>query len=379
MLSSSKNPVRNALEVKTRRRSTGRKRPGSAALILILVLVVALVSPAPAADVEGPLTLVQTINMPDVPAGPYADHMAIDVKGGRLFTTPQAEKAVVVLDLKAGKVLRTIRGFVNPHTLLYRSDRSRLYVTDGKGELVILDAVSYRRLKSIPLEADADEAGYDQRTGLLYVGNGGDEAGKAYSLVSVIDTIAETKIGDIRIEAPSLEGMIVDGLRNRLYVNMPDDNAIGIVDLGSRALVDRWPLKLARRNEAFAIDAAQHLLFVGCNENDVRGRLVVIDTRTGRELQALPLGSWVDGMHYDARRQRVYASTGIGEVFSYQRAADGKLQPLAAVDTAVMARASLFSPELDRLFVMVPHLGWTPAKVLVFRPEQQRDLAPYQR
>ena len=328
-----------------------------------------LVLVATAAAVEGPLALVQTINMPDVPAGAYADHMAIDVKGGRLFTTPQAERAVVVLDLKAGKVLRTIRGFVNPHTLLYRADRGRLYVTDGKGELVIVDAVSYRRLKSIPLEADADEAGYDPRTGLFYVGNGGDEAGKAYSLVSVIDTTAETKIDDIRIKTPSLEGMVVDGLQNRLYLNLPGNHAIGVVDLGSRALVDRWPVKLASRNEAFAIDAVQHLLFVGCNDGDMRGRLVVIDTRTGRELQSLPLGSWVDGMHYDTRRQRLYASTGIGEIFSYQRAADGKLQPLAAVDTAVMARTSLFSAELDRLFVMVPHLGWTPAKVLVFRPE----------
>jgi hypothetical protein len=34
--------------------------------------------PAPA---QQPLALVQTIEMPEVPAGPYADHMALDLEG----------------------------------------------------------------------------------------------------------------------------------------------------------------------------------------------------------------------------------------------------------------------------------------------------------
>ena len=40
--------------------------------------------------VQAPLRLVQTIEMPEVPAGPYTDHMALDLKGNRLFTTMQA-------------------------------------------------------------------------------------------------------------------------------------------------------------------------------------------------------------------------------------------------------------------------------------------------
>src|ERR1035437_5167584 len=80
---------------------------------------------------QQPLTLVQSIEMPEVPAGPYADHMALDHKGQRLFTTPQANKAVDVLDLTRGKVLYTISGFGNPHAIRYREDRNRLFVTDG--------------------------------------------------------------------------------------------------------------------------------------------------------------------------------------------------------------------------------------------------------
>src|ERR1035437_761117 len=86
---------------------------------------------ASAALAQQPLVLVQSIEMPEVPAGPYADHMALDLKGQRLFATPQANKAVDVLDLKTGKVLHTIRGFGKPHAIRYREDRNRLFVTDG--------------------------------------------------------------------------------------------------------------------------------------------------------------------------------------------------------------------------------------------------------
>lgn len=316
-----------------------------------------------------PFVLAQTIEMPKVPAGPYADHMALDIKGQRLFTTPQANKAVDVLDLATGQVRRTIRGVGNPHAILYRADRNRLFVTDGDGALRIYDATTYRPVKYIKLEPDADGIGYDADTGYLYVSNGGAEAGKEYSLISIIDTAREAKIGDIRVSAPGVEAMVIDPANGRLYINLPDKNAIAVVDLKKRAVIANWSLTMSHRNEAFALDAEHHRLYVGCNEGDVRGSIVIIDTQTGKELQKLPIGSWVDSMYYDSRRRRIYASTGVGEVFTYERQSDGSYRALEPVDTAVMARTSLFSAELDRLFVMVPHLGWTTAKVLVFKPE----------
>lgn len=338
--------------------------PGNRSSLLLLALEL-LGYPTLA---QQPLALVQRIEMPEIPTGPYADHMALDLDGRRLFTTPQANRAIDVLSLDTGTVLRTVRGFGNPHAILYRADRNLLFVTDGKGVVKVLDASSYRTIRSIPLELNADSTAYDARTGYLYVGNGGAEAGRDYSLVSIIDTARERKIGDIRVDAGSLESMVVDAASDRLYVNLPDKNAIAIVDLGTRNVQTVWPLALATRNEAFALDADHHALFVGCNEGDVRGSIVIVNTTSGKELEKLPIGSWVDSMFYDGRRQRIYASTGIGEVFTYERRSDGSYRALEPVDTAVMARTSLFSPELDRLFVMVPHLGWTPAEVLIFKP-----------
>jgi DNA-binding beta-propeller fold protein YncE len=332
------------------------------------VLALGLLGSFPALA-KPPFTLVQTIAMPEVPTGPYADHMALDLDGQRLFTTPQANQAIDVLDLATGTVLRTIRGFGNPHAILYRKDRHRLFVTDGAGAVKVFDATSYREIKSIELELDADGIGYDAETGYLYVSNGGAAAGKEYSLISIIDTAREAKIGDIRVRAPGLEAMVIDHASNRLYINLPEDSAIAVIDLKKRAVIATWPLTMSNRNEAIALDAEHHWLYVGCNDSDVRGSIVVVDTQTGKELQRLRIGSWVDSMFYDSSRRRIYASTGVGEVFTYERQTDGSYQALEPVDTAVMAKTALFSSELDRLFVTVPHLGWTTAKVLVFKPQ----------
>lgn len=319
---------------------------------------------------QQPLALVQTIAMPEVPAGPYSDHMALDVQDRRLFTTPQANKAVDVLDLKTGKVLHTIPGFGNPHSILYLADRNRLFVTDGGiGSLRIFDATTYRELKSIKLELDADGIGYDDKSGYLYVSNGGDAAGKDYSFISIVDTAREEKVGDIRIEAPGLEAMLIDHASNRLYINLPESSSIAVVDLQKQSLIANWPLTMGKNNMAFAFDPERHLLYVGCRDTDVRGSIVIVSTQTGKELGRLPIGGWVDSMFYDPATSRIYASSGVGEVFTYQRQADGRYTELEPVDTAVMAKTSLYSPELHRLFVSVPHLGETVAKVLVFNPQ----------
>ncbi|MFL6307324.1 MAG: YncE family protein [Candidatus Sulfotelmatobacter sp.] len=319
---------------------------------------------------QPPLALVQTITMPEVPAGPYSDHMAVDVQGRRLFTTPQANKAVDVLDLKTGKVLHTIPGFGNPHSILYLAGRNRLFVTDGgTGSLRIFDATTYREIKSIKLELDADGIGYDDTNGYLYVSNGGDAAGKGYSFISIVDTAREEKNGDIRVEAPGLEAMLIDHANNRLYINLPESSSIAVVDLQKKSVIANWPLTRGKNNMAFAFDQERHLLYVGCRDTDVRGSIVIVNTQTGKELERLPIGGWVDSMFYDPATSRIYASSGVGEVLTYERQADGRYKALEPVDTAVMAKTSLYSPQLDRLFVSVPHLGGTIAKVLAFKPQ----------
>jgi len=77
-----------------------------------------------------PLKLVGKYDFPSSVTGRF-DHLLVDLKTQRLFTTPQSAKAVMVFDLKTRELIHTIPGIEIPHHLLYREDLNRLYVTDG--------------------------------------------------------------------------------------------------------------------------------------------------------------------------------------------------------------------------------------------------------
>src|SRR5213593_5094727 len=61
----------------------------------------------PMVTMSGLLRLVQTIPLP---TEGYMDHIAVDVKGQRLFITGEANRSLVVVDLRAGKVTQEVKG-----------------------------------------------------------------------------------------------------------------------------------------------------------------------------------------------------------------------------------------------------------------------------
>src|ERR1700747_868093 len=102
------------------------------------------------------LKLTQTLSLPPDVKGNF-DHFGVDLKGNRLFATPEGYKAVLVFDVQSGKLIHTIRGIEKPHAILYREDLHRLYVTDGEaGELKIFDSRNYALLSNVKLLLDAD-------------------------------------------------------------------------------------------------------------------------------------------------------------------------------------------------------------------------------
>ena len=61
-----------------------------------------------------------------------------------------------------------------------------------------------------------------------------------------------------------------------------------------------------------ALDESHHRLFVGCRNTESSGVIVVLDTLTGKELQAMPIAGWVDYLVYDSASRRLYATCGQG-------------------------------------------------------------------
>src|SRR2546427_13125688 len=108
-----------------------------------------------------PIKLRQTYELPAEVKGNF-DHFGIDVKGGRLFATPEGYHAVVVFDLKTGKLVHKIDGIGKPHAVLYREDLNRIYVTDGDaGDLKIFPAPRPALARRLTPSRDAPAPRYD--------------------------------------------------------------------------------------------------------------------------------------------------------------------------------------------------------------------------
>jgi DNA-binding beta-propeller fold protein YncE len=69
---------------------------------------------------------VQTIAMPNVKG--RIDHMDVDLDGKRLFVAGIENGTMEVLDLNAGKWIRSIPGFKTPTEMCYVPDLNKLFV-----------------------------------------------------------------------------------------------------------------------------------------------------------------------------------------------------------------------------------------------------------
>jgi WD40 repeat protein len=332
-----------------------------------------------------PLKLVQTIELKDIRSGEpdvsqdqlaknltttrmvgvqnHFDHLTPDLKNNRLFVVPEDNKSIEVYDIRSGKFVHSIKGIGVGHSVVYRADIDRIFVTDGSdGDLKIFNGTTYELLKTVKLLADADATGYDPVTHYLYIADGGLDAKLNYTFLAIVDTNTGQHVGDIKIDSNRLEAMVVEKSGPRLFLNMTEKNAIGVIDRTKQAVVATWPLSGCHVNASVAMDEKNHRLFAACRD----GNLNVLDSDTGKVLQNLPISTGVDDMIFDPGSQRVYVATGEGFVNVYKEIDADHFKAIGKVPTGPLGKTGLLVPALNEYFVAVPPHGETCAEVLVF-------------
>src|SRR5258708_23051798 len=138
------------------------------------------------AQEKQPLRLIQAIPMPNVKG--RIDHMDVDVKGKRLIVAGLENGSLEVVDLRAGKWLKSIPGFKKTQGVAYVGSLNKVFVASGDdGMLRVFRGDTLELLDSIKLELGPNRVAYDPNSKLLYVGYGGKDAGKDYGEVGIID------------------------------------------------------------------------------------------------------------------------------------------------------------------------------------------------
>jgi len=298
------------------------------------------------------LKLEHTTPLPELHDGDF-DHFVADIDGNRLFATAEENSKVLVFDLKTNKLIHTIDDLKAPHSMLYRADLRKLFVVDGDlGEVKVYDTVNYKPVSSIKLREGADASLYDASTKRLYVVNGGKDAKLPNSYITVIDTDAGKPVSEMKIDSNDVEGMAFEKSGTRLFVNVRGNSAVEVFDRTNNKLLATWSVvEAAKKPTAIALDEASHRLFVGTRDP---GKLVVLDTESGKIVSSYPGAAMVDDMAFDSGSKRLYfAGTEFLDVFQ-QTDAD-HYERIAHMPTAFRAKTAILVPELKKYYLAVPH------------------------
>jgi DNA-binding beta-propeller fold protein YncE len=332
--------------------------------LLGLMIICSLSSATAQTQNRAPLRLIKTFPLSGNVAGRF-DHFAADPSHNRLFVVPKDYKTVMVLDLNTGKLIHTIDHLSLPQGVLYRADLDRIYVTDGLlGSVEIFDGKTYDLMKTVKLRLNADSIAYDPLTKYLNVVNGGADAKMTDSIISIVDTTLGETIEEIKVEGDTLEALALEKSNSKMYVDNRAKNQVEEIDRKTHIILASWPVTLGMTMVALALDEANHRLFVGCRD----GNIVVFDTLTGKEMQALSIGKGIDDLVFDVASKRIYAACGeSGTVDVYEQVDADHYHLLGRIPSGPLARNGLLVRDVQHYFVGVPKNGEMNASILVYQ------------
>ncbi|HEU4616717.1 MAG TPA: hypothetical protein VFV10_01690 [Gammaproteobacteria bacterium] len=340
-----------------RRRGVFRVQRSSvcAALVSAVALASAMLAPSSSVDAaESPLALETKIPLGDV-AG-RIDHLAFDAARQRLYVAELGNGSVGIVNLKAGRVERTIDGFDEPQGIGYDAATDAVYVASGgDGSVRAFSAGEFAPLATLSLDDDADNVRIDRDGARVYVGYGS-------GALAIIDAANRKEIARVPLEGhPESFQLYPDG--DSIFVNVPDASEIAVVSRKAGKQTASWRTGSLRANFPLAIDASTSRVIAVFRRP---ARLRAFDARTGTVVHEADVCGDSDDLFVDSRRRRLYVVCGQGYVDvldadDYRR--------VGRFTTSPGSRTGLYVPEIDRLLVAIRATDDEPAAVWVLQPQ----------
>lgn len=301
------------------------------------------------------LTLQKVIELPTVKA--RIDHIAVNLKNNVIYVAALGNNTIEVIDLQKGSDIHSIQGVGEPQGVAYIPEQNEIAVASGvNGDCVFYNASTFAKVATVRLPGDADNIRYDVAQRKMYVGYG-------TGGIALIDPVQHKQTGDVKLPAHP-ESFQIDKKNNRLYVNLPDDHSISVIDLKSLKVIDTWKISRLRANFPMTLDTATDRVIIGFRHPSV---MVIYDSKTGQEVSRNDLVTDCDDVFYDPVTQQIFASGGGGSVNIFQKSTGNNYKLVANIATREGARTSFLIPSLRTLIVAERAEGANPAAMAVYK------------
>lgn len=304
------------------------------------------------ASAQVSLQWIKTIKLPQVEG--RIDHMAFDPVKQRIFIAALGNNSVEVADLEKREVIKRLSGLREPQGIACASEPDQLFVASGQdGTCKIYSSQSLELLKTVQLGEDADNVRFDKAGQRIYVGDVG---------LAILDAVSGKHVGDIKLPAHP-ESFQLEQKGPRIFVNIPREGKIVVVDRIKQAVMASWPVPEASQNFPMAMDEDRERLFIGCRKPP---KLLILDMKTGKHITSVDIDGDTDDLFYDSERRCIYVICGAGYIDVVQQDNPNHYSLSGKISTASGARTGLLVPSLKRLFLAVPHRDGQPAEIRVY-------------
>jgi len=267
------------------------------------------------------------------------DILTIDSAARRLYLSHATK--VVVVDLNTNTIAGEIADTPGVHGFVAVPEVQRGFSSNGKeSKSSVVDLTTLKTTSKVDTGPNPDAVVYEPRHGEVYVFN---HTGNS---VTVINAKAATVSATIPLGGTP-EFAVVDEAAGRVYCNIEDKSEVAVIDVDKHEVVAHWPLAPGEGPSGIALDAAHHRLFSGCHNK----MMVMLDTKSGKVIDTVPIGASVDGCAFDDARQLAFASCGDGTTTIAREEAPDKLTLLQTLKTERGARTMTLDPKTHRIYL----------------------------
>ena len=153
-----------------------------------------------------------------------------------------------------------------------------------------------------------------------------------------------------------MEEGVSDG-KGTIFVNIENTSEVVAFDAKTLAVRQRHALTPGEEPTGLGLDPKTNRLFSGCANE----KLVVTDSRTGRQVAVLPTAKGTDGAVFDPAMRNIVTSNGSGTFTVIHQNTPDSYTVVARVATARGARTMAFDPQTHHIFTCTADYGPTPA------------------
>ncbi|MBI3740959.1 MAG: hypothetical protein HY257_04285 [Chloroflexi bacterium] len=276
------------------------------------------------------------------------DHAAIHRASARLYIAHTSNDALDVIDCATDCYLHSIPNLTGVAGALVSDERNLAFTSNrGENSVGIFSPSDETNLVKIRVGVRPNGLAYDPQRNLLLAANVGDPAISDSFSISIVDVSKRAMIANVAVPGRT-RWTIFDEQAEAFFVNIAAPAQIVVVDAKNPTRIARvFEIPVAGPH-GLDLDAEQHRLFCACDAK----KLIVLDARTGKVLNALYISGVPDVIFFNGARQHLYVAIGdpgVIEVFDTDA-----MKRIETVATEKGTHTIAFDAERNKVYAFLP-------------------------